>query len=174
MPFTNPSFPGQIFSTIEEFDEARSKRSAVETILAQRAGQSPMEEITRVTATIIPAPRDLLEKKIVALERKLEEMGQKLSSLPTAEDPTHNKEGLSVGTVLRGESRGKEYTLEVLDESYLCSDGQIYETLSGAAYGVSGNRRSGWVFWKDVAGISIGDTSGRFAKHASRNPFDSR
>jgi hypothetical protein len=172
MPFTNPSFPGQIFSTIEEFEEARRKREEVESALAARAGKA--EEVTRVTATIIPAPRDLLERKVVMLERQIEELTQKVSSLPATTPPTHNKEGIQIGTVLRGESRGREYTLEVLEEGYLCSDGQIYESLSGAAYGVSGNRRSGWVFWKDVAGVPIGETSGRFAKHASTNPFDSR
>jgi hypothetical protein len=181
MPFTNPSFPGQIFATIEEFDEARKKRTEVEGALAARAGKieeiartGKIEEITRVTATIIPAPRELLERKVVMLERQMEELTQKVASLPAGEPSTHNKEGILIGTVLRGESRGKEYTLEVLEEGYLCSNGQIYDSLSGAAFGVSDNRRSGWVFWKDVAGVPIGETSGRFAKHASSNPFDSR
>lgn len=171
MPFTNPSFPGQIFSTVEEFEEARRKRAEIETNLAQRA--SIADDIVRVTATIIPAPKDLLERKVVSLERQVEEIRQKLSSI-VSEEATHNREGLSIGTVLRGESRGEEYTLEVLEEGYLCSNGKIYDSLSGAALGVSENRRSGWKFWKDVAGIPVGEITGRFAKNASNNPFDSR
>lgn len=164
MPFTNPSFPGQIFDSIAEFEEARKKRVEVESSIAERA-----EEITQVTATVIPAERSLLEKKVAALERKIDDLERKISPIPT-----ENKEGLKIGTVLRGESRGREYTLEVLEEGYLCSDGVIYDSLSGAALGVSENRRSGWKFWKDVAGTPIGEVTGRFKKNASSNPFDSR
>jgi len=164
MPFTNPEYPGQIFTTIDEFMEARTKRTEVETSIANRA-----EEITKVTATIIPAPRDLLESKVAALEKKLRDLESKVVA-----EPTENKEGLKIGTTLRGESRGQEYTLEALDEGYLCSDGNIYDSLSGAALGVSGNRRSGWKFWRDVAGTPIGEVTGRFQKNAASNPFDSR
>jgi hypothetical protein len=164
MPFTNPSFPGQIFNTLEEFNEARRKRSEVEANISTRT-----EEITKVTATIIPAPRDLLEKKISSLEGRMQNLESKIAAAPT-----HNKEGLAIGTTLRGESRGQSYTLDILDEGYLCSDGNIYDSLSGAALGVSGNRRSGWKFWKDVAGTPIGEVTGRFKRHAPNNPFDSR
>lgn len=164
MPFTNPSFPGQIFDTIEEYEEARRKRVEVESSIAERA-----EEITKVTATVIPASKGLLEQKVSALEKKIENLERKITPAPTT-----NKEGLKIGTTLRGESRGKEYTLEVLDEGYLCSDGIIYDSLSGAALGVSENRRSGWKFWKDVAGTPIGEVTGRFKRNASNNPFDTR
>ena len=106
MPFTNPSFPGQIFDTMEEFHEARRKRNEVESSISQRA-----EEITTVTATVIPASRDLLERKVSTLERKIDNLERKITP-----KPTENKEGLQIGTTLRGESRGREYTLEALDE----------------------------------------------------------
>ncbi len=164
MPFTNPSFPGQVFDSIDEFNEARRKRTEVEGSIAERS-----EEITTVTATVIPASKDLLERKVSALEKRMQDLESKVIS-----EPTGNKEGLEVGTTLRGESRGQTYTLDVLDDGYLCSDGNIYDSLSGAALGVSGNRRSGWKFWKDVAGTPIGELTGRFKKNASNNPFDSR
>jgi hypothetical protein len=163
MPFTNRDFPGQVFDSIEEFNEAGRKRVEVEESLAGKAG-----EIVRVTATVIPAPKDLLARKLISLERKIQEVSEKID--PT---PTHNKEDLPIGLVLRGESKGSYFTLEVLDEGYCCSDGVIYESLSGAAQGVSGNRRSGWKFWTDVAGIPVGDTTGRFKKNASNNPHNS-
>ena len=164
MPFTNHNFPGQVFKTIDEFHEARRKRGEVEDNLAERAG-----EITKVTATIIPASEDLIEKRVVDLETKM----RKLIDHANAE-PTENKEGLKIGTILRGESKGQTYTLETLEEGYLCSDGNIYDSLSGAALGVSGNRRSGWKFWRDVAGTPIGEVTGRFKRNDSSNPFDSQ
>lgn len=164
MPFTNPSFPGQIFDSMDEFEEARCKRTEVETSIAERS-----EEITTVTATVIPASKDLLEKKVSDLERRMQDLEGKVAS-----EPTKNKEGLKIGTTLRGESRGRSYTLDVLDTGYLCSDGNIYDSLSGAALGVSENRRSGWKFWKDVSGTPIGELTGRFKRNASNNPFDSR
>ncbi len=164
MPFTNPSFPGQIFASVDEFNEARRKRKEVENQITDRSG-----EVTKVTATIIPAPQDLLERKVAELEKKIQHMEKKVGS-----EPTENKEGLGIGTTLRGESRGTTYTLEALDEGYLCSDGNIYDSLSGAALGVSGNRRSGWKFWRDVAGTPIGEVTGRFNRNVSHNPFDSR
>ena len=164
MPFTNPNFPGQVFGSLEEFEEAGHKRTEVEKGIANRA-----EEITKVTATVIPAPPNLIERKLATLERKIQDIEHAIST-----EPTHNKEGLKIGTTLRGESQGKTYTLETLDEGYLCSDGNIYDSLSGAALGVSRNRRSGWKFWRDVAGTPIGEVTGRFNKNAKNNPFDSQ
>ena len=164
MPFTNPNFPGQVFRNIEEFHEAREKRVEVENSIAERT-----EEITKVTATIIPAPRNMLERKVADLESKLRDLENRVVA-----EPTENREGLKIGTILRGESKGQSYTLETLDKGYLCSDGDIYDTLSGAALGVSGNRRSGWKFWRDVEGTPIGEVTGRFKKNAASNPFDSR
>ena len=164
MPFTNPSFPGQIFDSIEEFEEARCKRINVENSIASKA-----EEIVKVTATVIPASKDLLERKVSSLEKRMQNLENKITV-----EPTKNKEGIKIGTTLRGESKGSEYTLETLEEGYLCSDGNIYDSLSGAALGVSGNRRSGWKFWKDVSGTPIGEVTGRFKRNASNNPFDSQ
>lgn len=165
MPFTVKEFPGQVFKTVEELEEARRLRKGAEDDLAGR-------EVTQVTATVIPAPRELVLEKLVCLEKKvseLEKLAADRTGPGTEEKP--NKEGLRIGTILQGESRGQKYTLEVLDEDYLCSDGNIYQSLSGAASGVSGNRRSGWKFWKDIEGTPVGTTAGRFKSEGGRNPF---
>lgn len=164
MPFVNRDYPGQIFDSFEEFEEARHKRKEIENSLAERAG-----EIINVTATVLPASKKLLEQKIVDLERKMDKILKFVER-----KPTENKEGLRIGLVLRGESRGREYTLEVIDEGYLCSNGVIYQSLSGAAEGVSENRRSGWKFWKDVEGTPIGNVSGRFKINAANSPFNTQ
>lgn len=171
MPFTVGEFPGQLFKTIEEYREAKHKRIEVEDSIAERS-----EEIAQVTAVVIPASKELLERKIVVLERQILDLTSKVAQLSVkgAEAPIKkkiNSEGLQIGTVLQGESKGQKHTLEVLSEGYLCSNGTIYQSLSGAALGVSGNRRSGWKFWKDIESNSIGETTGRFKGDSTRNPF---
>lgn len=171
MPFTNPDFPGQMFRTIGEYDEARQKRRDIEKKLVEREGK----EATSVTVTLIPVPQALLERKVAQLEEKLGDLQTQLHNLlshtPGLYKRRTNDEGLKIGTILRGESKGREYTLEVLERGYLCSDGQIYQSLSGAALGVSGNRRSGWKFWRAQNGSSVGEESGRFLVHVGNNPF---
>ncbi len=169
MPFTTKEFPDQSFNTIDEWDDAKRRRKSDEESITERA-----EGVTRVTATLIPAPRRLLEEKIAGLEKKILELDCRVETMsPDFEPETgENKENIPIGTVLRGESKGQRYTLEVLDEGYLCSDGSIYQSLSGAALGVSGNRRSGWRFWKNVEDRSIGDMTGRFDTGATANPFE--
>ena len=174
MPFHVKEFPGQVFRTIDEYVEAKRRRRSVEDSLAERS-----EEITRVTATIVPAPRGILERNITDLQKQISDLSSEVQRLASKKNPTApknkiNKEGHQVGSILQGESRGKKYTIEVLDESYLCSNGNIYQSLSGAALGVSGNRRSGWKFWKDIGGNPIGKLTGRFESATQANPFRAR
>ncbi len=162
MPFRVKEFPGQLFSDMKEYDEARRRRREIEAELEDRAqvyGEEPQE--MRVTATVIPAPNSLVERRVAKIESKLDVLVGVVDSMREPSPPAVNKEGLQTGTTLRGESRGKRFTLEVIEDGYLCSDGNIYQSLSGAALGVSGNRRSGWVFWKDIHGTSIGVITGR-------------
>lgn len=163
MPFTVKEFPGQRFESHEEYQEARRKRRAIEESLASR----PSEDITNITATIIPAPKQLVEAKVVELERRLRLVEKMMER--SSKSPTVNNEGLKVGSTLQGESQGRRYTLEVLEEGYLCSDGKIYESLSGAALGVSGNRRSGWRFWRNAKGYPVGEATGRFEASSDGN-----
>ncbi len=167
MPFTVKEFPDQLFKNIPEYEEAKRKRRSVEESIAERS-----EEVTHVTATVIPAPTALLERTIAGMQRQISDLRKLVSSKIKPEAKTKpNREGVPIGTVLQGESRGKKHTLEVLDEDYLCSDGTIYQSLSGAALGVSGNRRSGWKFWRDIEGNPIGKLTGRFKDESRGNPF---
>ena len=58
------------------------------------------------------------------------------------------------GTVLNGVTRGVPYYLEVRDGSFFVGITK-YKTLSAAAAGVSGVRRSGWTFWKLPDGRTV-------------------
>jgi hypothetical protein len=171
MPFTNPDFPGQLFANLRELEDAKQRRTKTEESIAEDA-----TKITEVTATILPAPKDALERKIATLEHRMEETCTTIHTLLgySNRKATHNKEGLKIGIILRGESKGRQFTLEVLDDQYLCSDGRIYPSLSAAAEGTSGNRRSGWKFWRDVEGTPIGEVSGRFKQNDSRHFLNPR
>jgi len=165
MPFTVKEFPGQRFNTIEEYTEAKKRRASIEKSLENRTLLPEEEEITRVTATVLPAPPRVVESKLVELEGEVSRLSRLITKL--LEPSKSEKQEIEVGTVLNGESQGRRFTVEVLESGYLCSDGKIYESLSGAALGVSGNRRSGWKFWKDSTGTPIGVVIGRFAEHGN-------
>lgn len=171
MAFIVKQFPNQRFETHKELKEAILKRDVIEKNLVTRSGET--KEITRVIATIVSAPQDLITKKFVELEIKVDSLHEIISSLKDDKISLKNKENILLGTVLRGESKGIRFSLEVIDEGYLCSNGQIYPSLSAAALGVSGNRRSGWKFWKNTDGRSIGNIVGRFKTHAGNSPFTS-
>ena len=172
MPFTVNSFPNRIFKTHQEFEEALFERDKVERSLELKAGVT--DNVSKVTARIIPASKELLNLKVIELESKIEKLHDLVATFkldaPEKDNPL-NQDGLKVGSILQGESKGESYTLEVLKKGYLCSDGNEYNTLSAAAMGVSGNRRSGWKFWKDLDGDPIGETTGRFKSYAKDNPF---
>jgi hypothetical protein len=161
MPFTVKEFPGQRFETIDEYTEAKRRRTSVEKSLEARAMDPGREELTRVIATVLPVPPRVVEMKLVELEREVANLSTIICRM--LESPKEEKRELETGKVLYGESQGREFTVEILENGYLCSDGKIYESLSGAALGVSGNRRSGWKFWKDATGTPIGVVTGRFS-----------
>ena len=166
MAFTNKEFPGRVFRTFEEYEEACKLRASIEKDLEERTS----EPLARVTAKVLPASRDVIERKLIALEQKVESLFQSLPRKKIDPAPGENLEGILMGTVLRGESRGSQYTLEVLADKYLCSNGYLYQSLSGAALGVSGNRRSGWKFWHGSDGRPIGEIVGRF--YANDDTFE--
>lgn len=167
MSFTVKGFPGRTFKSMVEYQQALKELGGGVSSLPEPAEvlEEP-GEITRVTATLLPAPRDLIEGKVAELESQMAQLMKIMQALLNNSGKA-NKEGLLPGTVLQGESKGNKYTLEALEEGYLCSDGEIYESLSGAALGVSGNRRSGWKFWKNVEGRPIGELTGRFNSHGN-------
>lgn len=82
---------------------------------------------------------------------------ENISNLPAGE---LNKDNIPIDTLLIGVSLGKPYILTVNRYNYTIGT-HTYDTLSAAAEGVSGNRRSGWSFWKT--------SDGRTAKEAFNN-----
>jgi hypothetical protein len=71
-----------------------------------------------------------------------------------------NKDGLPIGLMLVGTSKGVNYVLMVEEFEYsrvhmFEGQPQSYPTLSAAAGDVSGVRRSGWTFWKLEDGRTV-------------------
>lgn len=64
---------------------------------------------------------------------------------------------LPEGTVLHGTTQGLSFFLQVRDGGFWVNNVK-YESLSAAAEGISGVRRSGWAFWKFPDGKSVKDT----------------
>lgn len=61
--------------------------------------------------------------------------------------PQRGEANIPNGTVFRGTTKGRTYFLKVRDGKFYVGN-QEYDSLSSAAAGVSGVRRSGWTFWK--------------------------
>ena len=87
--------------------------------------------------------REIVEdKKDSAVNQKLEKI------------KSENK--IPEGTTLTGVTKGIPYYLEVKDGGFSVGV-RRYDTLSAAAEGVSGVRRSGWAFWKLPDGKTVKD-----------------
>lgn len=114
-------------------------------------------------------------EKIAALEKRVHYLTNSLDSLFTMvknlrdesgrekdygiqhvieEKKKTNKVEIPEGTVLTGQTRGLSYFLQVRDGGFYVGITK-YDSLSAAAAGVSGVRRSGWTFWKLPDGKTI-------------------
>jgi len=64
------------------------------------------------------------------------------------------KQAIPEGTILTGTSKGLSYFLHVKEGAFYVGITR-FDSLSAAAEAVSGNRRSGWTFWKLPDGRSV-------------------
>jgi hypothetical protein len=65
-----------------------------------------------------------------------------------------NKSEIPEGTVLHGQTKGTNFFLTVKDGGFYVGV-RRFDSLSAAAEGVSGVRRSGWAFWKLPDGKTV-------------------
>lgn len=71
-----------------------------------------------------------------------------------SEKKKESKIEIPEGTVLTGQTKGLSYFLQVRDGGFYVGVTR-YDSLSAAAEGVSGVRRSGWTFWKLPNGQTV-------------------
>lgn len=84
---------------------------------------------------------------------KVKELDRGKSNEPIKQS---NDADIPDGTVLRGTTQGRTYYLQVRRGKFWVGNTE-YESLSSAAAGVSGVRRSGWTFWKLADGRTAKD-----------------
>jgi len=66
--------------------------------------------------------------------------------IPTAPPTNHNPDGLTIGTVIVRDWRGRELRLAVVDDGY-SFEGKVYGSLSAAAKAATGAHWNGRAFW---------------------------
>lgn len=81
----------------------------------------------------------------VTAKARLEQLVAEIE-IPTAPPTNFNNDGLTVGTELVREWRGRELRLAVTDEGYTF-DGRTHGSLSAAAKAATGAHWNGRVFW---------------------------
>jgi len=88
---------------------------------------------------------DPIEERISNLEKRLYEMEIRFAN---AKGRTVSKRVPEIpnNVLFIGNSKGRQYTMVHTEEGFRVGN-RIYGSLSAAAEGVSGVRRSGWTFW---------------------------
>jgi len=116
-----------------------------------------------------------MEEKVVVLESRISDFGNALDSMfamvkelrgninkevdhkitaVIEENKKENKIEVPEGTILTGITKGLSYFLHAKDGGFYVGITR-YDSLSAAAEGVSGVRRSGWTFWKLPDGKTV-------------------
>lgn len=127
--------------------------------------------VKRYAGVLVTDPTTV-EERMDVLEAKIETMATLMAQLQLVGEPitdnhdafteviNPNKDGLPIGLMLMGTSKGVDHVLMVEELRYSVVPlfegvGQAYPSLSSAAEAVSGVRRSGWTFWKLEDGRSV-------------------
>lgn len=155
-------------------NEVKSMSAAKEEIKCVALGEDVEAEVAEVQPLREPVSTDdklhAMQQQILyltsafdSLARMVKEIrddygkdkDEKLNGL-IEEKKKAGKAEIPEGTVLIGTTRGLSYFLQVKDGGFFVGTTK-YESLSAAAQGVSGVRRSGWTFWKLSDGRSVKD-----------------
>lgn len=121
-----------------------------------------------VNIGIITKPKTLSER-INSLEERIALLTQAFNSTLVEEvreqEDIHvegtNKDGIPIDiSLLSNSMRGGIHILSVKQDGYWVGIDR-YDSLSAAAEGVSGVRRSGWVFWKVPNGKTVKEVYGK-------------
>lgn len=128
------------------------------------------EEGPSVETVEVAVPPQSLDERVSSVEQRINQIALSLDSIHSImkrlRDKANARKDYAIaqsiekvksdmkipeGTVLIGITRGVPYYCEVKNGAFYVGITQ-YSTLSAAAEGVSGVRRSGWTFWKMSGG----------------------
>ena len=99
------------------------------------------------TVKLLRAKLALMTEAFIASRNEVKELKAEVARY--REEAVHyGKSAIPIGTVLTGSSRGKNFLAVVEAVDRIKVGNTLYPSLSAAAEGVSGVRRSGWAFWK--------------------------
>jgi len=129
----------------------------VEVVEIAPAPQTDAERIAALEKAIVQLALSL--DSIFSMLKKTRDKAAVRKDFAIAENIERAKSDMKIpeGTVLIGETRGVPYYCEVKNGAFYIGV-TPYPTLSAAAQGVSGVRRSGWTFWRLSGGKHDGKT----------------
>jgi hypothetical protein len=174
--FTTKEFgPNKTFSSLKEYlDELQKLAVEKKTVLEREPGilhvtEEDIDIDSGLNSVKILAELKPVTDKVEGVEQRIEniegQMSEVLEIMKSMIEYTKkigenrgdlNKDGVPIGLILHGTTGGKSYRLKVEKEHYIVGENN-FKTLSAAALAVSGNRRSGFVFWKLPDGRSVGE-----------------
>lgn len=120
--------------------------------------QSADEKISALEQSVLHLTNalDSMFTMVKDLRDKLDAEKNKAIDAVIAKKKQENKVEIPEGTILTGKTKGLSYFMQVKDSAFYVGITR-YDSLSAAAEGVSGVRRSGWTFWKLPDGKSVKD-----------------
>jgi len=124
----------------------------------------PESNDIRGRLNVLEAKLDALNKAFFDIMKTPSNNAYAATPLPHVANP--NMDGLPIGEVLEGMSKGIIYLCRIERDRYdtfpvFGRPLQKHASLSAAAEAVSGVRRSGWTFWKTGDGMSVKDAYGK-------------
>jgi hypothetical protein len=126
----------------------------VEAMPAQPKGIEERVQYVEEQTILLTSSLDSMFAMVKELRDHVRGEGDKKRTEMIEQNQATGKHEIPEGTILTGSTRGISYYLEVRADGFYVGVTR-YETLSAAAKGVSGVRRSGWAFWHLPDGRSV-------------------
>lgn len=127
-----------------------------EVQIEERQPQTSEEKIASLEQKVFHLTNSLdnLFTMVKELTDKVDTDKNKVIGAVIEKKKKENKVEIPEGTILTGTTRGLNYFMHIKDSGFYVGITR-YESLSAAAEGVSGVRRSGWTFWKLPDGKNV-------------------
>lgn len=126
---------------------------------ANAADQNPVSADEKITALeqIVSSLSNSVDSMFAMVKdmcSKIDTDKNKAIEAVIAKKKSENKVEIPEGTILTGKTKGLSYFMQIKDGAFYVGITR-YDSLSAAAEGVSGVRRSGWTFWKLPDGKTV-------------------
>ncbi len=121
--------------------------------------QNPVSADEKITAleqmvSHLTISMDSMFTRLKDMQDKMDTDKNVVIDAAIAKKKSENKAEIPEGTILTGKTKGLSYFMQIKDGAFYVGITR-YDSLSAAAEGVSGVRRSGWTFWKLPDGKTV-------------------